>query len=171
MVKNKLISALFDNRDEVEDAIGTLLAHGLTRDDIGVLMTDRTRTREFGIQAGTKTAEGLGVGSAVGGAVGAVIGAIVAIGTTLSLPGIGLVVAGPLAGALAGAGAVGAAGGLIGALIGAGIPEHRAREYERGLRQGGILLVVEARDAAEARELEAALSARGAHHVRRQPSL
>jgi hypothetical protein len=42
------------------------------------------------------------------------------------------------AGAIAGAGAGGATGTLVGALVGAGIPEHRAAEYERGLRAGGM---------------------------------
>ncbi len=29
---------------------------------------------------------------------------------------------------------------MIGALVGAGIPEYRAKVYETGLREGGILL-------------------------------
>ena len=63
-------------------------------------------------------------------------------------------VAGPIAAALVGAGAGGATGGLIGALIGAGIPEDRAKEYERGINNGGILLGTRARDDAHAAELE-----------------
>jgi hypothetical protein len=43
---------------------------------------------------------------------------------------------------MAGAGAGGAAGGLIGALIGRGIPEERAKRYETGLREGGIVMGV-----------------------------
>jgi hypothetical protein len=46
-----------------------------------------------------------------------------------------------------GAGAGGAAGGVIGALVGAGIPEHRAKVYDAGLRGGGILIGVEAKSA------------------------
>jgi uncharacterized protein (TIGR02271 family) len=56
------------------------------------------------------------------------------------LPGLGLLVAGPLAGALVGAGAGGAAGGLIGAMVGSGIPEDRAKEYEAGVKEGGIVM-------------------------------
>ena len=56
--------------------------------------------------------------------------AIAAIGTSLVIPGLGLVVAGPLAAALAGAGAGGTAGGLIGALVGHGMPEDRTKKYE-----------------------------------------
>ena len=57
---------------------------------------------------------------------------------------------GPIAAALAGAGAGGATGGIIGALIGAGIPEERAVAYDRGLKQGGILIGTRARDEREA---------------------
>jgi hypothetical protein len=51
-----------------------------------------------------------------------------------------LLVAGPIAAALAGAGAGAVAGGAIGALVGAGIPEERVKEYESGLKEGGIVM-------------------------------
>jgi hypothetical protein len=44
--------------------------------------------------------------------------------------------------ALTGAGAGGLAGGLIGALVGWGIPDERAKVYESGLKEGGILMGV-----------------------------
>lgn len=93
-------------------------------------MSDATKSKEFAIETGTHAADGAGIG----GAVGAALAAIAAVGTSLAIPGLGLVVAGPLAAALAGAGAGGATGGLLGALIGAGIPEHRAKVYDAGLR-------------------------------------
>jgi hypothetical protein len=83
-----------------------------------------------------------------------VAAAIAAVGTTLAVPGLGLVIAGPLAAALAGAGAGGAAGGLVGALIGWSIPEERVKAYESGLRNGGILMGVRPRDDADAAHLE-----------------
>jgi hypothetical protein len=36
-------------------------------------------------------------------------------------------------------------GGLVGALIGSGIPEDRAREYEEGVKNGGIVMGVNPR--------------------------
>jgi hypothetical protein len=60
----------------------------------------------------------------------------------VALPGIGLVLAGPIASVLAGAGAGGAAGTLIGGLVGAGIPEKRAKKYESDIKKGGIVLGV-----------------------------
>ena len=59
--------------------------------------------------------------------VGAALAALFAVGTVVVVPGLGLVLAGPIAAALAGAGAGGVTGGLIGALIGAGIPEGESR--------------------------------------------
>ena len=130
-------------------------------------MSDATRTKEFALETGTKAGEGAGIGGAVGGTVGAVLAAIAAVGTSLVIPGLGLIVAGPLAAALAGAGAGGAAGSLIGALVGAGIPEHRAKVYEAGLKQGGILIGVEAETEEEAKALERMLEARGGENLKR----
>ena len=68
--------------------------------------------------------------------------------------GLGLVVAGPIAAAIAGAGAVAAGGGLIGALIGWNMPEERVKEYEEGVKNGGILMGVHARSDEDAAYLE-----------------
>lgn len=166
MTKAKLVTGLFKSKVAAEAAVDAIMKRGFTRDDISVLMSDATRSKEFALQTRTHAADGLGIGSAVGGAVGAVLAAIAAVGTTLFLPGINLVIAGPIAAALAGAGAGGATGGLIGALIGAGIPEYRAKVYEAGLRGGGILIGVEARSEEEIDRLEELLDELGADNVR-----
>jgi len=164
--KVKLVTGLFKSKVAAEAAVDAIMKRGFTRDDISVLMSDATRSKEFALQTRSHAADGLGIGSAVGGAVGAVLAAIAAVGTTLFLPGINLVIAGPIAAALAGAGAGGATGGLIGALIGAGIPEYRAKVYEAGIRGGGILIGVEARTEEEVDRLEELLDELGAENVR-----
>jgi hypothetical protein len=164
--KPKLVTGLFKSKVAAEAAVDAVMKRGFTRDDISVLMSDATRNKEFALQTRTHAADGLGIGSAVGGTIGAVLAAIAAVGTTLFLPGINLVIAGPIAAALAGAGAGGATGGLIGALIGAGIPEYRAKVYEAGIRGGGILIGVEARSDDEVDGLEELLDELGAEHVR-----
>jgi hypothetical protein len=166
MAKPKLVTGLFKNRVAAEAAVDAIIKRGYTRDDISVLMSDATRSKEFAVQARTHAADGAGIGGALGGAVGAVLAALVAVGSTIFLPGINLVIAGPIAAALAGAGAGAATGGVIGALIGAGIPEYRAKVYEAGLREGGILIGVEARSEDEVDKLEALLEDIGAEHVR-----
>ena len=166
MAKANLVTGLFKNRVAAEAAVDAIMKRGYTRDDISVLMSDATRSKEFALQSRTHAADGAGVGGALGGVVGAVLAAIVAVGSTIVLPGLNLVIAGPIAAALAGAGAGAATGGVIGALIGAGIPEYRAKVYESGLRSGGILLGVEAKSDEEVDKLEELLEAIGAEHVR-----
>ena len=162
----RTVTALFRTRDAAEQGFQSLLDLGYSRDDISVLMSEESRNRYYSSGStdtalGDKAAEGTGVGAAVGGTVGAVLAAIAAIGTNVVLPGLGLIVAGPLAAALVGAGAGGIAGGLLGALVGSGIPEERAREYEAGIREGGIVLSVHARSGAEVDDAERALTSAG----------
>lgn len=166
MEKSALVTGLFKNRVAAEAAVDTLLKRGYSRNDISVLMSDATRTKEFAVQAKSHAADGAGIGGAVGTAVGAVLAAVVAVGSTIILPGINLVIAGPIAAALAGAGAGAVTGGVIGALVGAGIPEYRARVYETGLREGGILIGVEAKTKEDIETLEQLLDDVGGAHVR-----
>jgi hypothetical protein len=166
MAKAKLVTGLFKTRVAAEAALDAIIKRGYTRDDISVLMSDATKNKEFAVETGTHAADGAGIGGAVGGALGATLAAIAAVGVSVTLPGLGLVIAGPIVAALAGAGAGGATGGLIGALIGAGIPEHRAKVYDAGLRGGGILLGVEAKSDEDVSKLEQLLEDIGAEHVR-----
>src|SRR5947209_14618771 len=164
--KATLVTGLFKSRAAAESAVDALIKRGYTHDEISVLMSDATRSKEFAVQTRTHAADGLGIGGAIGGTVGAVLAAIVAVGTSIAIPGLGIAVAGPIAAALAGAGAGGATGGLIGLLLGAGIPEHRAKVYESGVRGGGILLGVEAKSGDEVERLETLLEDIGAEYVR-----
>jgi hypothetical protein len=162
------VTGLFKDRMTAEAAVREISNLGYTHDDISVLMSEATKNKEFGIEAGSKAAEGAGVGGAVGGAVGAALAALAAIGTSFALPGLGLVIAGPIAAALAGAGAGGAAGGLIGLLVGAGIPEHRAKIYDAGLREGGILLGVQTKSDEDADRIEKVFERLNAQKVRQK---
>ena len=166
MKKPALVTSLFRNRVAAEAAVDAILKRGYAREDISVLMSDATRTKEFAVQAKSHAADGAGIGGALGTAVGAVLAAIAAVGSTIILPGLNLVIAGPIAAALAGAGAGAVTGGVIGALVGAGIPEYRAKVYETGLREGGILIGVEARTDEEVEVLEKLLEDVGGLHVR-----
>ena len=167
-VNNKLVTAIFKNRLAAHVAVDGLVSKGYTQKDISLLMTDSTRNKEFGIESGNKSGEGAGVGGIIGGSIVATIAAIAAIGTTLAIPGLGIIIAGPLAAALAGAGAGGAAGSLVGALVGAGIPEHRAKVYDAGLREGGILLGVEVRSGEEAKSVEKLLESCGGEQIKKE---
>ena len=157
--QNRVVSGLFHDRESAERAYSSLSSRGYTTDDVNLLMSDETRSRHFGddtvdTELGSKALEGAGVGSAIGGTLGAIIGGIAAIGTNVLVPGLGLVVWGPLAAALTGAGAGGLTGGLIGALVGSGIPEDRAKVYDEGIRNGGAVVGVNARNDEDAAYFE-----------------
>lgn len=147
-----VITGLFNDRESAEKAYNSAINRGYTNDDINLMMSDDTRSRYFNddTEMGNKAVEGAGTGGAIGGTLGAIIGGLAAIGTNVVLPGLGLVVAGPLVAALVGAGAGGATGGLVGALIGWGIPEDRAEAYEKGLRDGKIMVGVNPRNTEDA---------------------
>ena len=164
----KLVTGLFKTRTAAEAAVDAVIKRGYTRDDISVLMSDATKSKEFAIEQGTRAGDGAALGGALGGVAGATLAAILAVGTSVALPGLGLVIAGPIVAALAGAGAGGATGGLIGALVGAGIPEHRAKVYDAGIRSGGILIGIEAKTAEDADKLEQLLADLGAENVRQE---
>lgn len=156
-----LVTGLFPDRESAEAAYGTAESRGYTKEDLNLVMSDDTRARHFPAgqqttELGNKAAEGAGVGGAIGGTLGAIAAAVAAVGTTLALPGLGLVIAGPLAAAVAGAGAGAAGGGLIGALIGWNMPEERVKEYEEGLQKGGILMGLRARNEEDAAHLQGA---------------
>jgi hypothetical protein len=144
--EKRMLTGMFRDRDSTEGAYRSLRERGYSDDDINVLMSDETRDKYYtdGDSAldDNKALEGTGAGAAIGGTLGAIIGGIAAIGTNVLIPGLGLVVWGPIAAGLAGAGAGGLTGGLVGALIGWGIPEDRAKEYETGIRNGGTVLGV-----------------------------
>lgn len=156
-----MVTGLFKDRASAEQAYNALRGHGYTENDINVMMSEEGRNQHFAdgdasadTELGSKAAEGTGIGSAVGGTVGAIVAAVAAIGTSIALPGLGLVIAGPIAAALMGAGAGGVTGGLVGALIGSGIPEEHAKAYESGIQAGGIVLGVNPRTAEDAAFVE-----------------
>lgn len=160
--QQRMYAAIYNDRDSAEQGYSTLKSRGYSDNDINLLMSDETRNKHFAQQhdedndteLGDKAMEKAGVGSAIGGTVGAVAAAIAAIGTSLVIPGLGLVVAGPLAAGLAGAGAGGLTGGIIGALVGSGIPDDQAKAYEEGVKRGGIVMGVKPRNEDDVRYLQ-----------------
>ncbi len=161
MAEPRMVTGLFPDRESAERAYESITWHSYESKDVNLVMSDATRKRYFAgdglgavTELGTKAAEGAGIGGAIGGTLGAIVAALAAVGTSIALPGIGLVIAGPVAAALAGAGAGAATGGLVGALIGWVIPEERIKEYETGIEEGGILMGVKPRSEDDATEFQ-----------------
>lgn len=158
--EKRVLTGMFSNRESAESAYNTLHERGYSKDEINLIMSKETRKKDYDeneseqTEIGTKAAEHAGKGSAIGGTVGAIVGVIAAIGTSVVIPGLGILVAGPLVAGLVGAGAGGAAGGLIGALVGSGIPEARAKLYESGIKEGNVVITVTPKNEDDARFLE-----------------
>lgn len=135
------VIGVFNQMEAAEKAVKTLREKGFEENEISVVAKDEGKTVKRDMEAGGELgeAENIADGTAWGGAIGGVAGLLAGVGA-LAIPGIGpIVAAGPLAGALSGA----VTGGVAGGLIDLGIPEERGREYEKQLKQGGILAVIE----------------------------
>jgi hypothetical protein len=155
----RMVTGMFRDRESTENAYRTLHERGYTKDEINLIMSEETHKKYFSgdiekTELGTKAAEGAGKGSAIGGTIGAIAGVVAAIGTSLVIPGLGILIAGPIAAGLAGAGAGGLTGGIIGALVGSGIPEARAKLYESGIKEGNVVLGVHPRSDEDAEYFE-----------------
>lgn len=167
-----LMTGLFPDRDSAELGYNALADRGYTKDDVNLVMSEDTKKKHFTAagtetELGNKAAEGAGIGGAIGGTLGAIAAAVAAVGTAIAIPGLGLVIAGPLAAAIAGAGAGAATGGIVGALIGWGLPEERVKRYDDGIKKGGILMGVHPRTDADAAYLESSWKTNRAQDVYR----
>src|SRR3982750_4571710 len=91
--ERRKMSKLFRDRESAERAYQSLRERGYSDDDVNVLMSDETRNKHFGdIDLGNKALQGAGVGALAGGMLGITLGALAALGTTIILPGFGLVI-------------------------------------------------------------------------------
>lgn len=129
------IVALFRNQTDAERAIQDLQAAGVDQSRIGVAIRDHGRQRDLGEVTTTD-------GYATGGILGGVAGMLAGPGA-LAVPGVGpLIVAGVLAPALARISAAG--GGLVTTLVAMGSTERNANYFEKGLREGSVLVTASA---------------------------
>jgi hypothetical protein len=148
---DKSLTGVFTDRSSAEHAYDVLKGLGYSEDDINVLMSDEARVRYFpapgfkGRVVGDDLSSGPGLGGIIGAGTGGALGAILAAAASLAIPGVGVVVAGPLAAVLTGAALGGLSGGLLGSLVGVGMPEERAKFYEDKINKGNILIAVNPR--------------------------
>ena len=152
------MTAMFRDRASAERAYECLRSRGYTDRDVSLLMSNDTRARNFPPDAetktnlGTKAGEGAGIGVVAGVGIGALLAGLAAAG--IAVPGLPIIAMGPLAAAFAGGGTGGVIGAIVGGLVGYGIPEERAKVYERGINEGGIVLGVTPRSEEDADFIE-----------------
>ncbi len=153
----EMLIEIFKDKDSADKAIKALETKGYTKDEINIITSDATRDKYFKdgktVNGENQTLKGAGAGSAIGLTLGALIGGILAVGSVV-IPGVGLIVAGPLAAALAGAGAGSLTGGLVGALTGWGVSEVKAKKYEKAIKEGKIVVAVRPHSDEDAKMIE-----------------
>jgi hypothetical protein len=163
--KNTAAFGIYKDRATAESAVDRLLAEGFSNQDVSVLMSDNSGSKDFATEKNTKAPEGTTTGVGVGGVVGGTLGLLAGIGA-LAIPGVGpLIAAGPIMAGLAGMGIGGAVGGLVGALVGMGIPEYEAKRYEGRVKDGGILLSVHCNTSEEISKAKDILKETGAEDI------
>lgn len=159
----KVVAGIFDNDLTADRAVSSLLDEGFSKDEISLIMSDKTRDKIFSStdDEANRVAKGGIVGASIGGTLGALIAGLTTVGV-LVLPGGGLLAVGPIVAILYGAGAGGTIGGLSGALISAGFAADDANRYEEEINQGKAIVIVHAGNKDKAIRAEMALSTSGA---------
>lgn len=159
--QSRLITAIFRDQVSAELAYQCVSERGYDERDIDLIMSDETHKRFFSNGATSRFEPHKATEAGLGDNTGTISAAVTAIGTSLVIPGVGLVIAGPAAAVLTGAGA----GGLVGALIGRGVPEERVEHYEQEIKDGGILIGVQTQSDRDAHYFEQQWKHHRAQHV------
>ena len=136
LVRERMISAVFDTQPKVQDAVKRLIDRGVSADNISVIgrnFESKTKIAGF-ITKNDVILGGLKQGAIFGSLFGSVLTLLTGVGV-LFIPFIGPVVAaGPIGAVLLGA-ASGAIAGSVGAGLGSllmtlGMPEEKAAIYQ-----------------------------------------
>jgi hypothetical protein len=157
------VIGILDSAPLANQAILGLLDLGLTKDDISLIMSDKTKanfvaaTKDTGDRAVVDTA----IGAGTGGVLGAILAGLTTAGA-IFIPGVSLVVAGPLIALLTGVGAGATVGGLAGALSAAGIAMVEKMDYHAELKAGKAVIVAHTKSDAQAQAARAVLMDNGA---------
>lgn len=134
----KNVAGIFSTRVAASKAVADLIHRGFNPGDISLLMSEETRKKQFhGKDSDTaeEASKGGVAGALVGGTLGAILAGLTAIGS-LTIPGVGLLAAGPIVAALSGAGLGAAVGGLTGALINGRVQRARRPPFREPYPQG-----------------------------------
>lgn len=152
---NTLLAAFREPR-QADAALDELEDNGYTPEQISVISKNNKYEDEgYNTETGKDVAAGAGTGAATGGVIGGLAGLLTGVGVTPALAG--LFIGGPIATALGLAGAAAftatgamtgvVAGGLIGALTSLGVSKKSAKEYDKTVNDGGVVIGLPAHEA------------------------
>jgi len=174
-MSERIVSAVFDSREEAERALTELRSAGINENSISIIGRHGEQNDTSG-GIDDDDDDGMNESGAAKGAIGgAVAGGLLGV-AALAIPGVGpLAAAGAIAsGAIPGAAAIGAgvgaaAGGLTGLMTDHGVSDEDARYYEDRIKEGGYFVSVDSDQAGgngeTAREI---LFRNGGHNASRQ---
>lgn len=158
----RLITAIFRDRTDAEQAYQCVSERGYDERDIDLIMSDETHKRFFFKENANRFEPNKAAPVDLNESAGVISAAVMAIGTSLVIPGVGLVLAGPAAKALSG---LTRASGLMGALIERGVPQESVEHYEQEIKDGGILIGVRTQSERDAQYFEQQWKEHRAEHV------
>jgi len=137
------VVGVYENEQEAIIAIEGLKQQGYSTGEISILSKEKDVLTDLEEVTGSKAMKGMEAGAVTGGVLGSGFGLIAGI-VGFAIPGFGpILAAGPIATALAGGLAGVGIGGIAGTLVGLGISDEDADRYERDVREGKILVLVE----------------------------
>lgn len=149
------ISAVFLTRENADKAYNALIKRGYSRDEISLLMSDETLNKHFNQSSYHSEPEAkmtepskISLGTALGGTTGAVTGILYSL-SLISIPGLGIAIAGPWIAGLTGAAAGAITGRTIGSIISSKVAKENSESYEDGVKEGGIIISVDPKNLAE----------------------
>ena len=144
------VTGLYRTKKLAQLGVDGLVDAGFAKDHISLVMSATPDFDAIVHEETNDTVRGAITGAVVGGGFAAIL-----VGA-LALPAIGLVVAGPFVASLAAGGAGAAAGSVLGGLIGRGLGEQVAVEYLTHVKNGEVVVGIDAEHArvGQAREVE-----------------
>ena len=175
-MNERIVSAVFDSREEAERALSELRSAGVRDEAISIV--GRSESGDGSGMSEGHDDDGVNKSGAVKGALGgAAAGGLLGL-AALAIPGVGpLAAAGAIAaGAVPEAAAIGAGvgatlGGVSGLLTKHGVDEEDAKYYEERINQGGYFVGVHSDDSGISPETAREILFRAGGHSASQPRM
>jgi len=162
---SKAVLCILKTQLQAETVVTRLRAAGLQTPDISLVFLERSGVLGLARDRDSQLTGGKASSAVPAGPVGGVLGMLSGIGI-VTIPGTGLhITAGPVIAALCGGNKGAVVSGVAEALVRMGVPMTAARHYEEQVKQGHILLAVQAWHPAEVTRATAVLREARAEHI------
>lgn len=134
------VIGIFKDSKQAGNAVSEFISKGLTN-DVTVVAKEEVMGDTKTHEVKKDVSEGATTGAVAGATVGGLAGLLTGVASFV-VPGVGLLILGPLASILTGLAGGALSGGLMGALVDYGLPEEKAKLYEQRLQAGEVVVGV-----------------------------